>query len=645
MSKNHELWYAEAKQGLDISSSGFTTVKETEGIPQRLKRHMEQLSCYDNYSDFQDHTRYCFSICTISSDTWYVLSKASFAVGYSHRAGFFCHHVAIHRSQKPSVVPAVLLKSNLLESRWDSKVERLSDCRSIPRVSKSAGICSRWQKQFGDSGAAGHMLMEAKSNRSLYVPVSEPSQALGLMEEASLLLANDEAWRLTFTTYVSSDVEKDICSIKFFPDPAPQHMFIPGHQVFTYSKRLYEDGAPKLVMAARTGSRVEQKKAKKPHPNSISLLPEPDEPQLAEADPPARTTPLASPEPRRKGVRQQTGPRSPGPVQLSDDSAPMQRPYSHSFADSDRKGSRLVDGMIGVCIGLAVTLVACLPFILGLNSKTGRQEASLVALQEELDKATEEAKSAKNDLKQLQDKSNQKTKSQDDVLDELRAGKEKQIRDLKSEIANTKQKISELENDNDTLKFEIDEEKTKLQDLQRSAEAKLKKANEEIAELEEQLAMAVGNAANKDGPRGRRGPRRFLNKFSELKVMDLSLTSPIEIDVDGPVNTLRIVNWPAKKMNKRFSYDRRNGELNLFYDRGKPRLAKIFQTKDGKKLKLEWNEDFDWERDKPSDLLTRTFKNRILQELSRNAIAFMPENEDGPSYENFVQLRFIFPDQ
>ena len=361
--QNHELFYAESERGLDISSSGFTTVKVTVGIPRRLKVFIEGLSCYDNYSEFKKHQKLCFTRFLDANDCWLVLTKASPAVGYSKRAGFFCHHIAIHESNRPLQNPASLLYSDLLETRWDGRVEEIRACRPIPNIVNRAIESDTWESEFGNRAAAGKFLIKLRDACSVYLPVSSSARGIALIEQVLSLTPEQDHWKHTFTSSLSSDIERDLCAIKCFPKAASSRLTINQAQVFRFSDAQYKGVAEVNAVenVAITGGRIEESSS-----HELGLLPS------------AKGTSHAS---KQLVLHSE----SPIPHVLNNPENPSRRDSKPAFKEAYGQAEpppkiSAASVLLGFLIGLFVVLAVGVPLAISFWNQIDRTEKQALAL-------------------------------------------------------------------------------------------------------------------------------------------------------------------------------------------------------------------------------------------------------------------------
>ena len=58
--------------------------------------------------------------------------------------------------------------------------------------------------------------------------------------------------------------------------------------------------------------------------------------------------------------------------------------------------------------------------------------------------------------------------------------------------------------------------------------------------------------------------------------LEFDFGKPIKINIERPINTLRIVNWPEKKGEERFSFERgKDDRVFLFYGKTSRRFGSI----------------------------------------------------------------------
>lgn len=653
MSKNHELWYAEAKRGLDMTTSGFTTVKRTSGLPRKLQRHMEQLSCYDNYSQFKNHVRCCFSKCSDGGDTWYVLSRATAATGYSQRAGFFCHHVAIHQSNRIRCNPASLLNSNLLASKWDGKVEELSSCRPISAIRESADNCATWAKAFGDAGAAGDAIIRAQRNRSVYVPFSDPADALSMAEEALNVLSAEKMWQLTFTTYLTSDLERDACAMKFFPSPAPKHLAIPSKQLFAFNPARFANDAPPEVIAARTGNNMDiilaaQAQAAQ---SDSGLVPEASIPMAktpaevkTDSDKKSRGSGNATARSGRAAVKpiQRSGTAAASAASSSTDS-PNIVTRKNTRKESSARG--IVAALVGLLLGLGVAAASCVPFIFNYKHKLETEllakeglEKQLVVAKQASEKGNENIEDLSGDVKDWRLRFEQETAVRKELEKDNAAIKEQ----LKDTTESKQAEIDRLKTAAAKKQKELDETKAKLTELETRERNEKNKIRSADKNAEQNSDNDMGKNVAGDNNADKEAEKNEASEPDGVAIIDVEAAQEeVEIPVKGAFGSLRIENWPASRQSnskRKLGFETVNDGKKMSIYVAAVEVATVFHQFDGKtdNLVLQWNE---------RGLNTATNRNllnerEIRRRLGRSKIAFkyLDGTEDK---ETFIRLNFI----
>ncbi|MFK7768286.1 MAG: hypothetical protein AB8B55_13765 [Mariniblastus sp.] len=633
--QNHELWYAEAKQGLDITSTGFTTVKRTQGIPTKLQRHMEQLSCYDNYSQFKNHVRCCFSKCSDGADTWFVLSRASAAVGYSQRAGFFCHHVAIHQSNRPRCNPASLFNSNLFAGRWDGKVEELAQCRPIPPVRESVDSCGTWASIFGDAGAAGDAIIRARRNRSIYIPFHDPAHAISLAEEALSVLPTDKMWQFTFTTYLASDVERDACVMKFFPSPAPKHLSIPKQQLFSFNASRYANDAPPEVIAARSGNNLDivlaaQTKAAQSN-TGLEL----------DSGIPMATLPEDSLErgAQNRGVNDNP-PTLPGKAAVQPihpGGVPTIQTSSHKDRKRETTTSSIAMGLLGLVAGLAIAIGSCLPFVFSYKHKFETEVLAKKGLEQQLLVAKQASEKGNNDIEGLEGD----VKSWRVQFEELT--------EARNELAKEKQLLEQTEVELTEELELMDEETAKNQKTIEEQVARIKELETQVAKLID--GMADDQKKMDDGKGKEKNPDEANNEKvadnPDAPRADPTVEYAVDIwrpetkhRVAGPFRSLRVDNWPSSRQKEKgkFGFETQNDGKRMLLFAGTYHFATVMHQDNGfgDELVFKWNQD--------GFRKTANFWNkpttRIQRRLAADRIGFK-YLDDAEGKENLIRLKII----
>lgn len=633
MPTNHELWYGEAKQGLDLGSTGFATLKATRGIPAKLKARLEKLSCYDTFSD-SGHVRYCFSKFASGADTWFILSRASLAQGYSKRAGFFCHHVAIHADNLPAMSPSYLHQSRLLESRWDGVVEELPVCRPLPLAPAPKPIvCRTWQNGFGDSAAAAQFLDEVRRTGSVYLPIRNHNEALALIDEATSLLPAREAWQLTYTSYISSDIERESCIVKGFPSPAPGHLSVPANRTFAFQGATIDDADP-LVMTARTG------KAPQPQPAIQSMAAEPaPEFRLEKESDVAAVSPsgVAGKPERGRTQRSQATPQRSTPRQ------PLP-PAPSPIARASVPQPAWIWGLCGTLLGLILVAVPGAFVYFSLTNVNKELELQNTQLNADLERTRTSLASEKNAL----------------------AAEVDQSRRLGQSLAAEQQKYKEAQNQTAETSRQLNGQITELTDRIGNLETeKIRVANEHRAELTglqdrldalgkqlEQLRAAADDQPD-DKPMNEDPPRQPTRR--DVVTVDLQPATKPDggfqqeaLDRDWTLQpvSIRFSNWPNSRTDGDFwqKYDSDKRELELYFDDQKFAEIRWIEATSAKpsRLQVDWVVRLSagatpWKFDDGE--LNIAFEERFVEKLQKSEL----EISTPPEPPSILKFRYLPP--
>ncbi|MBF0389210.1 MAG: hypothetical protein HQK71_03805 [Desulfamplus sp.] len=259
-----ELIYTSYHKGLQVGSSGFTSVAYTEGMPKSYIQLCESLSGYlfiyplshPLYKQNPEvYSHYIFKIKRENQNQVYeelsILSRvAAVGMDYTGRENKIAHHIVLSGSDRLNFIegPAYLMAhSDLFVKEWNQepcflkpkKIENSLLEPSILNKNRDELLSKHWQRVFGDAKPA-FMLAKSAENSDLKTPsfilfdVSEireikddPSNrgggnyhkkmCLNLALEALNLIAPEKRWSITFNTYFSSKPIDSDCLWRFCP--------------------------------------------------------------------------------------------------------------------------------------------------------------------------------------------------------------------------------------------------------------------------------------------------------------------------------------------------------------------------------------------------------------------------------------------
>lgn len=218
-----ELGFTSTEQGLDPSASGLCTVFRSPGVGRPLQSELEALSGYrpqflpGTPHEDQNPTNYAHQIISDGRRRWHVVSRTCYSGSdYTGRNNHFAHHVLFGPEERPANGPAWLAgRDELLERRWNGKVEVLPAARSLPydNGDGQARVCQAWADTVGDAGWAGRLAQMYLESPSLpcylIYRAGQAETILPLIKEAMALLPPEQRWGVTFCTYYTSGGKSD----------------------------------------------------------------------------------------------------------------------------------------------------------------------------------------------------------------------------------------------------------------------------------------------------------------------------------------------------------------------------------------------------------------------------------------------------
>ena len=303
--------------------------------------------------------------------------------------------------------------------------------------------------------------------------------------------------------------------------------------------------------------------------------------------------------------------------------------------------SRIKLGLfLGLILGLGIGIGGCVPFILNFQKQLESETAAKMDVTQQLEQANTTLQQREDEIASLnEDVASWKQKFDDETEQRERADRD--IKQLENEVtmaekarAEAQQQFRQQSEQLASMKQDIDQLRMDKRDLQREnqgLESDLRSSQSTVSSLKSRLEQASkvpasGRAAKKDG------------------VMTVSkMTEDVMLPLKGPINTLRIVNWPSKKLKNRFCYESaRNGQKVTLYYNEVP-----FGTIEHKVLKGEDTLVLSWKEDSPLFWTDRgqknrdvTFETQVAYQLSENNIALLYESPT-PNKEKFIKLDFV----
>lgn len=296
--------------------------------------------------------------------------------------------------------------------------------------------------------------------------------------------------------------------------------------------------------------------------------------------------------------------------------------------------------VLGLILGVGLTVGGCLPVIFHFQKKLGEESVAKqdVKRQLELANSTNEEKSTTIDSLNS-DISNWKKKFDDESIERQR---------LAQELEQSENAFAESEQLNSERAMQIEQQQGQIADLNganntlREEKDDLQRENQTLAaDLKRSQSLVSNLRAEQD-----RSPRIPASQQAAQKDGTLTverMTEEVTMPLDGPINTLRLVDWPSKKQDDRFCYESsRNGQKVTLYFNQVP-----FGTIEHKVLKGEDTLVLNWKDDSPLFWVDRAQKNRdvtfekqIAYQLTQSAIAFLYESKN-PNREKFIGFKFI----
>lgn len=296
--------------------------------------------------------------------------------------------------------------------------------------------------------------------------------------------------------------------------------------------------------------------------------------------------------------------------------------------------------ILGLILGVGIGVGGCLPVVFHFQKNWKAETASKLEVQEQLQTAQANIAENQENIETLDgDLANWKQKFDDESSERQRLDKEvKQIEDenaqaekensaMGKQIEEQSHRITELKGDNDALS----KDKGDLQRENQTLKRDLTKSQSLVKSLQDDRDRATQAAQ----------AQRAATKDGVMTVVGMA--DDVTLPLDGPINTLRVVDWPSKKQEDRFCYESsRNGQKVTLYFNLVP-----FGTIEHKVLKGKDTLVLSWKDDSPLFWSDRGQKNRdvsfekqVAYRLSQNGVAFLYESKS-PNREKYIDLKFV----
>lgn len=260
-----EILYTSAPRGLKPGSRGFCTVASTSGMDQNLAERLESLSGYRAAFEIHDARaalnpiNYSHLRISIGGQIYHVLSRVCDAgLDYTKRSNKLAHHVALDPSECTPGGPAwVLAGDGFCETRWEGEPRILPAGRRPRGDQCPSAVCATWARMTGDAGWGGVLAESAAdAQQTMWVIFRAGTNLLPLVVESLSLLASQQRWKVTFSTYYTKLPAGVDCQWRFLlddSDDARRMRRDPRERVIDLCKTLGKASGGPLVEAARTG--------------------------------------------------------------------------------------------------------------------------------------------------------------------------------------------------------------------------------------------------------------------------------------------------------------------------------------------------------------------------------------------------------
>jgi hypothetical protein len=296
--------------------------------------------------------------------------------------------------------------------------------------------------------------------------------------------------------------------------------------------------------------------------------------------------------------------------------------------------------ILGLILGVGIGVGGCLPFIFDFQKKLEDETAAKTDVKNQLEQTKQTVKEKEGNIVELNgelanwkqnfdDESGERQRLDKEVeqLENEKAVVEKQSSEKGKQIEEQVERIAELKANNDALNMD----KADLQRENQALATDLRQSQAMVSTLRAEMAQSSGIPPSERAP----------GKDGVMTVV--GMTEDVTLSLDGPINTLRIVDWPSKKIDDRFCYESsRNGQKVTLYFNQVP-----FGTIEHKVLKGEDTLVLSWKEDSPLFWSDRAQKNRdvtfektVAFQLAQSDVAFLYESKI-PTKEKFIQLKFV----
>ena len=303
--------------------------------------------------------------------------------------------------------------------------------------------------------------------------------------------------------------------------------------------------------------------------------------------------------------------------------------------------SRFKLGLIlGLILGVGIGVGGCLPFVFNFQKIGENEAAAKLEVTQLLEQSKALVEERQRDIDTLEGKVANLNRDLDDESKEHRR-LNREVEQVEMENAEAQKEISsqgkQIEQQTERLaamKADIDTLRKEQSDLQRENQmlaVDLRKSQASVATMQ-----AERNQASKIPPSQR------ASRKDGIMTVD-GMTDDVTLPLDGPINTLRIVDWPSRKQPNRFCYESsRNGQKVTLYFNLVPFGTiehKVLQGKDT--LVLKWKDDSPlfWQ-DRVQKNRDVTFEKQVAYQLTQSGLAFLYDSKN-PTREKLIDLTFI----
>jgi len=264
---SQELIYTSAPKGLQLGSSGFSTVMRTKGLSTAIAPRLEELSGYRELYSPNDPRAASNPVAfshvhiAVGASKQSVLSRVCYAgLDYSHRTNKFAHHVVLEAGETVPAGPAWLLaQTGFMRTTWDGNPTIIPVGIAVPNSAETQAGCGTWAALTGDAGWAGVLAETAgtHSEKPVFLVVDPQMDALQLLREAIALLPPAKRWQATFSTYYTSLPSGVDCRWRCILSNSPEAAAakrLPGAKIIDLTSPLGKaQGGPLVAAAIRGG--------------------------------------------------------------------------------------------------------------------------------------------------------------------------------------------------------------------------------------------------------------------------------------------------------------------------------------------------------------------------------------------------------